>query len=85
MERIQIDLFNMALDVLVSIHTPATLSPADMNPVCCSIAGSGESFGIDKGFEQQRFNFSFANSHLQFSIGAASHRFFSMVNGKCSW
>jgi hypothetical protein len=56
MERIQIDLFNMTLDILVSIHASASLSGADMNPVCGTIASAGEAFGIDKGFEQQRFN-----------------------------
>jgi hypothetical protein len=53
MERKKKDLLNMALDILVSIHAPAALSGANMNPVCCAIAGAGETFRVDKGFEQQ--------------------------------
>ena len=56
MEGIQKNFLNMTLDILVSIHASASLSGADMNPVCGTIAGAGEAFGIDKGFEQQRFN-----------------------------
>jgi hypothetical protein len=53
MEPKKKDLLNMALDILVPIHTPAALSGADMNPVCCAIAGAGETLRVDKGFEQQ--------------------------------
>jgi hypothetical protein len=54
MERIKEDLFNMALDILVPIHAAASLGGADMDPVCGVIASAGESFRVDKGFEQQR-------------------------------
>jgi hypothetical protein len=53
MERKKEDLLNMALDILVSIHAPAALSGTGVNPICCAIAGAGETFRIDKGFEQQ--------------------------------
>jgi hypothetical protein len=54
MERIKEDLLNVAFDILIPIHAAASLGGASMNPVCSAIAGAGEPFRVDKGFEQQR-------------------------------
>jgi hypothetical protein len=54
MERINEDLLNVAFDILVPIHAAAALGGAGMDPVCGAIAGAGETFRIDEGFEQQR-------------------------------
>jgi hypothetical protein len=55
-ERIKEDLFNVAFDILISIHAAAPLSSASMNPVRGAIACAGEAFWVDKGFQQQRSN-----------------------------
>jgi hypothetical protein len=54
MERIKKNLFHVTLDILLAIHTPASLGGAGMNPVGGPIAGTGEAFRIDKGFQQHR-------------------------------
>jgi hypothetical protein len=40
MERIEEDLFDVAFDIVVSIHAAAPLGRTDVDPVCGPIAGT---------------------------------------------
>jgi hypothetical protein len=56
MKRIKEDLFDMTLDILVSIHAPAPLCGTDMDPVCGAITSARVALRINQGLQQQRFD-----------------------------